>query len=252
MKTILSKVVGNATFDQTKFKLREAQFFLEKMRGHVKRPTTFKFYADAFIASACSVIQALKKEGKQWSRSRFEKIYQERSDKLLGEHYLYLYVRNPSQHEGILPIRGRSLDENYIGTGNELQQIAYTVKTLQGRPICIGACAVAPGTKIKIRISENIELLLPEKILMGDKEEIGNLDLERDLEYNFDSSIIKKKCITGKSRNKSKRKLKQKSDTANEQPYVDKPVLDEFVFYLDAIKSLVEEVIEDAQQMSGI
>lgn len=175
-------------FEGTKYKLKETRFFFNKMHKNIKRSERFRFYIDAFLSAAYGTLEALAKEGKNLNRSKFKKMFDEKIKKLTKDHILIKRVRNSSQHQGNLPIKEKRLAEKKTGETSGLRKIECNVFSLAGNPVYLNLIPhfIVEGALMRIKISENVELHLPEMELVGDQRDLSSFEMERNLNWSFE------------------------------------------------------------------
>jgi len=90
----------NASNLEIKFKLQEARFFLEQMKFNFQDRTKFRYFLDAFLASARSITHVFKSEFhgnkallkwyqskvEEWSNNKIMKFFKEMRNISLKEH----------------------------------------------------------------------------------------------------------------------------------------------------------------------
>lgn len=174
--------------ERTKFKIEEARFFLGEMEKKRNGRQAFRFFADAFLSAAYGALDTMRKEGirinRQWFQDNHENKWYE-----LKNHILIQEVRNPSTHEGHLPISEIRPEESITLESCGLWTVSYKVFSRSGSPIAVGKASGFGN--IMIPLLNDVQLRLPDMALIGNEKEVLNFEVEHNFRWLFNLPNLK-------------------------------------------------------------
>lgn len=111
--------------EDTKFRLNESKFFLERMKESEEKSTEFEYYLNAYVSSARSILWIMKSEYSklsEWKSWYDEKVVSDEQKKLLDG---IVKMRNRSLKQKPLKVREYITigdDKNYLDFNNLLRK----------------------------------------------------------------------------------------------------------------------------------
>ena len=181
-------------------KLKEAQFFFDKMR-RCSRGSTFRYYLSAFVSACRSVTLVLQKDLRAKYGEQFEQWYREQQAKLVSDQTASIVTlcRNVTQKEGSrLPIYTfRSPESERHGEYLEIScdgvDLKRSLKVTYRFPDATATIHVDESRPIEEQVAEKMREMAPDVLArMGELKEklFDEICGERLVSFSKDESPI--------------------------------------------------------------